>query len=77
LIQGNAHKGSVLKSQYQSPEERKKILLGLIDSMVTLGANILPEDENKTWAELEHAIQDAIIKHQFGESKAQTTPITS
>ena len=60
-----------------SPEERKKILLGLIDSMVTLGGNIVPEDENKTWAELEHAIQDAIIKHQFGESKVQTTPTTS
>ncbi|NWJ43135.1 Mrp/NBP35 family ATP-binding protein [Marine Group I thaumarchaeote] len=32
---------------------------------------------NKTWAELEHAIQDAIIPHLFGESKVQTTPTTS
>ncbi len=36
-----------------------------------------PEWENKTWAELEHAIQDAIIPHLFGESKVQTTPTTS
>jgi ATP-binding protein involved in chromosome partitioning len=60
-----------------SPEERQKILVGLIDEMVPLGGNILPEDENKTWAELERAIQDAIMKHQFGESKVQTTPTTS
>ena len=60
-----------------SPEARQKILVGLIDEMVTLGGNIAPEDENKTWAELEHVIQDAIIPHLFGESKAQTTPITS
>jgi len=60
-----------------SPEERQKILVGLIDEMVTLGGNIAPEDENKTWAELEHAIQDAIIQHLFGESKVQTTPTTS
>ena len=32
---------------------------------------------NKNWAELEHAIQDAIIPHLFGESKVQTTPTTS
>ena len=60
-----------------SPEARQKILVGLIDEMVTLGGNIAPEDENKTWAELEHVIQDAIIPHLFGESKVQTTPITS
>ncbi len=36
-----------------------------------------PEWENKTWAELEHVIQDAIIPHLFGESKVQTTPTTS
>jgi len=60
-----------------SPEARQKILVGLIDEMVTLGGNIAPEDENKTWAELEHAIQDAIIPHLFGESKVQTTPTTS
>ena len=60
-----------------SPEERQKILVGLIDEMVPLGGNIAPEDENKTWAELEQAIQDAIIKYQFGESKVQTTPTTS
>jgi len=60
-----------------SPEARQKILVGLIDEMVTLGGNIAPEDENKTWAELEHAIQDAIIQHLFGESKVQTTPAAS
>jgi len=62
-----------------SPEERQKILvvLGHINEMVPLGANIVPEDENKTWAELEQTIQDAIIKYQFGESKVQTTPTTS
>jgi len=60
-----------------SPEARQKILVGLIDEMVTLGGNIAPEDENKTWAELEHEIQDAIIPHLFGESKVQTTPTTS
>jgi len=60
-----------------SPEARQKILVGLIDEMVTLGGNIAPEDENKTWAELEHAIQDAIIPHLFGKPKVQTTPTTS
>jgi len=60
-----------------SPEARQKILVGLIDEMVTLGGNIAPEDENKTWAELEKEIQDAISQHQFGESKVQTTPTTS
>jgi len=57
-----------------SPEERQKILVGLLDEW---NYNIAPEDENKTWAELEHAIQDAIIPHLFGESKVQTTPTTS
>jgi ATP-binding protein involved in chromosome partitioning len=60
-----------------SPEERKNILVGIIDSMVTLGGNILPEDENKTWAELERAIQVAIIQHLFGKPKVQTTPPAS
>jgi len=36
-----------------------------------------PEWPNKIWAELEQGTQDAIIQHLFGESKAQTTPITS
>jgi len=36
-----------------------------------------PEWQNKIWAELEPGTQDAIIQHLFGESKAQTTPITS
>ena len=36
-----------------------------------------PEWKNKIWAELELGTQDAIIQHLFGESKAQTTPITS
>jgi len=58
-----------------SPEERQKILVGLLDEW---NYNIAPEDENKTWAELEHSdVKDAIIQHLFGESKAQTTPITS
>ena len=60
-----------------SPEARQKILVGLIDEMVTLGGNIAPEDENKTWAELEHEIQVAIIQHLFGKPKVQTTPTTS
>ena len=36
-----------------------------------------PEWQNKIWAELEPGTQDAIIQHLFGESKSQTTPITS
>jgi len=36
-----------------------------------------PEWQNKIWAELEPVTQDSIIQHLFGESKAQTTPITS
>ncbi len=32
---------------------------------------------NKNWAELEQGTQDTIIQHLFGESKVQTTPITS
>ena len=51
-----------------SPEERKKILVVIIDSMVTLGGNILPEDENKTWAELERAIQVAIYATTYLEN---------
>jgi len=55
-----------------SPEERQKILVGLLDEW---NYNIAPEDENKAWAELEHSdVKDAIIQHLFGESKAQTTP---
>jgi len=33
--------------------------------------------QNKTWAELEHKIQVAIIQHIFGKPKVQTTPATS
>jgi len=54
-----------------SPEARQKILVGLLDEW---NYNIAPEDENKTWAELEQEIQAAIIQHLFGESKVQTTP---
>jgi len=57
-----------------SPEERQKILVGLLNEW---NYNIAPEDENKTWAELTQEIQDAIIPHLFGESKVQTTPTTS
>jgi len=58
-----------------SPEERQKILVELRDTTTTLDyVDVTPEHENKTWAELEHAIQDAIIPHLFGESKVQTTP---
>jgi len=32
---------------------------------------------NKNWAELEQGTQDTIIQHLLGESKVQTTPITS
>jgi len=35
------------------------------------------EMQNKTWAELEHKIQVAIIQHLFGKPKVQTTPTTS
>jgi len=66
-----------------SPEERQKILDEF--TLEKLSTQVPPEHEeedevkmqNKTWAELEHAIQDAIIKHQFGESKVQATPTTS
>ena len=57
-----------------SPEERQKILVGLLDES---NYNIAPEDENKTWDELEQGIQDALIQHLLGESKVQTTPTTS
>jgi hypothetical protein len=57
-----------------SPEERQKILVGFLDEW---NYNIAPEDENKTWAELEQEIQGLIIQHLFGESKVQTTPTTS
>jgi len=61
-----------------SPEERQKILVELHEHGSILEFfDITPEHENKTWAELEQEIQDAIIQHLFGESKAQTTPITS
>ena len=33
--------------------------------------------QNKTWAELEQEIHDAIIQHLSGESKVETTPTTS
>jgi len=63
-----------------SPEERQKILVEF--TLEELSTQVLPEHEeedvvetqNKTWAELEHKIQDAIIQHLFGESKVQTTP---
>jgi len=35
------------------------------------------EMQNKTWAELKHEIQVAIIQHLFGKPKVQTTPTTS
>jgi len=58
-----------------SPEERQKILVELRDTTTTLDhVDVTPEDENKTWAELEHAIQVAIIQHLFGKPKVQTTP---
>ena len=57
-----------------SPEERQKILVGFLDEG---NYNIAPEDENKTWAELERAIQVAIIQHLFGKPKVQTTPTTN
>jgi ATP-binding protein involved in chromosome partitioning len=61
-----------------SPEERQKILVELRDTTTTLDyVEVTPEHENKTWAELEHEIQVAIIQHLFGESKVQTTPTTS
>ena len=63
-----------------SPEERQKILVEF--TLEELSTQVLPEHEeedmvetqNKTWAELEHKIQGAIIQHLFGESKVQTTP---
>jgi len=63
-----------------SPEERQKILDEF--TLEELSTDSDPtEDEvemqNKTWAELEHEIQVAVIQHLFGESKAQTAPITS
>jgi len=60
-----------------SPEARQKILVGLIDEMVTLGGNIAPEDENKTWAELEQHSQAEIMHHLFGINQYQPTPTTS
>jgi len=61
-----------------SPEERQKILVEIHDTTSLLEYfEITPEHENKTWAELEHKIQVAIIQHLFGESKVQTTPTTS
>ena len=57
-----------------SPEARQKILVGFLDEW---NYNIAPEDENKTWAELEQEIQGLIIQHLFGESKVQATPTTS
>jgi len=61
-----------------SPEERQKILVELRDTTTTLDhVEVTPEHENKTWAELEQEIQEAIIQHLFGESKVQTTPTTS
>ena len=61
-----------------SPEERQKILVELRDTTTTLDhVEVTPEHENKTWAELEQEIQDAIIQHLFGKPKVQTTPPTS
>ena len=53
-----------------SPEERN-------EQFVEIFSIDDPEWQNKIWAELEQVTQDAIIQHLFGESKAQTTPITS
>ena len=53
-----------------SPEERN-------EQFVEIFSIDDPEWQNKIWAELEQGTQDAIIQHLFGESKAQTTPITS
>ena len=61
-----------------SPEERQKILVEIHDTTSLLEHfEITPEHENKTWAELEHEIQDAIIQHLFEKPKVQTTPTTS
>ena len=61
-----------------SPEERQKILVEIHDTTSLLEHfEITPEHENKTWAELEHEIQVAIIQHLFGKPKVQTTPTTS
>jgi len=63
-----------------SPEERQKILDEF--TLEELSTDSDPtEDEvemqNKTWAELEHKIQVAIIQHLFGKLKVQTTPAAS
>jgi ATP-binding protein involved in chromosome partitioning len=66
-----------------SPEERQKILDEF--TLEELSTQVLPEHEeedevemqNKTWAELGHEIQVAIIQHLFGKPKVQTTPTTS
>jgi len=63
-----------------SPEERQKILDEF--TLEELSTDSDPtEDEvemqNKTWAELEHEIQVAVIQHLFGKPKVQTTPTTS
>jgi len=63
-----------------SPEERQKILDEF--TLEELSTDSDPtEDEvemqNKTWAELEHEIQVAIIQHLFGKPKVQATPTTS
>jgi len=65
-----------------SPEERQKILDEF--TLEELSTQVLPEHEedevemqNKTWAELKHEIQVAIIQHLFGKPKVQTTPTTS
>ena len=61
-----------------SPEERQEILVELHEHGSILEFfDITPEHENKTWAELEQEIQDAIIQHLFGKPKVQTTPTTS
>jgi len=65
-----------------SPEERQKILDEF--TLEELSTQVLPEHvedevemQNKTWAELEHEIQVAIIQHLFGKPKVQTTPAAS
>jgi len=66
-----------------SPEERQKILDEF--TLEELSTQVLPEHEeedevemqNKTWADLKHEIQVAIIQHLFGKPKVQTTPTTS
>ena len=63
-----------------SPEERQKILDEFTLEELTTGSDQTEDEvemQNKTWAELGHEIQVAIIQHLFGKPKVQTTPTTS